>query len=137
MIVVDERRVQDLTSELDELIPREGSLVRIQLVGGGPDESYWVGNRLGYLRLGVELLKGAFAPPAPDASEHVVVFDDSVLDDTSDVEFQWFERREDIVRGQPHPPRGSRIGPVLMAAGCLLALLVFAVGLVTIASWLL
>jgi len=133
---VDDARIQALTAELDTIIPREGAVVRIQQGGGGPDESFAVGNQLGYLRLGVALLQAAFAPPTDPGRNHIPV-DDSVLDDTSDVVIQWFERREDIVRAEPVTPGGRGMAGVAAAAGLVAILLIFLVGMRTTVLWLL
>lgn len=47
-----------LVSELDLAVPCEAAAVKMVVYGGAPDESRMVGNEVGYLRLGIELLKG-------------------------------------------------------------------------------
>lgn len=133
---MDHDRIQALTAELDALVPREGAVVRIQQAGGGPDESSAIGNQLGYLRLGIALLQAAFVPPTDPAVSHIQV-DDSVLDDTSDVVIQTFERREDIACAQPVTPDTGRMASVVAAAGLVAVLLIFLVGMRTTVLWLL
>jgi hypothetical protein len=82
------------------------------------------------------LLQAAFAPPTDPTRNHILV-DDSVLDDTSDVVIQWFERREDIVRAEPVTDRTSRMASAAAALGFAVILLIFLVGMRTTVLWLL
>src|SRR5688572_15306493 len=59
---VDERKVQDAIAFLDEEVPRGHARVKLDQYGGGPDESRIIANKDGFLRLGVEFLKAAYAP---------------------------------------------------------------------------
>ena len=57
-----ENRIRNLVLELDSLIPTENAAIRIDVYGGGIDESYLRGTRQGLQRLGTQLLKAAHAP---------------------------------------------------------------------------
>ena len=58
---MDEDKIKAIIKQLDDEVPREGAKVILEQYGGGPDESQIVANQKGYLRLGVEFLKAAFA----------------------------------------------------------------------------
>jgi hypothetical protein len=60
---INDERLLVLVTDLDALVPREGALVCEShgLYGSQHDPAY-IGNREGYLRLGIELLKVADAP---------------------------------------------------------------------------
>lgn len=64
-----EPQVAALVSELDALVPRSGAVLRSLY---GDRDPRWTGNRLGYLRLGIELLKVADAPPDPRQPDRVL-----------------------------------------------------------------
>jgi hypothetical protein len=69
---MDEQRLRALVAELDELVPRDGALVWEDegLYGSQNDPAYG-GNRLGYLRLGIEFLKVADAAHVTDQPSRV------------------------------------------------------------------
>jgi hypothetical protein len=124
-----------MVAELDAAVPREGARVHLSQYGGGPDESKVIGNQRGYLRLGVEFLRAAFAPPSPQSPEMIDVNIRYLLTDDSTVGFDWFERREDLP-----PPSTERTSSRLKGVGifavfiigCILAL----VGLGTVIYWI-
>src|SRR6185437_587704 len=89
-------QIKKMVADLDAAVPRAGARVYISQYGGGPDESKIVANQRGYLRLGIELLQAAFAPPSPKAHEQIQVDLRYLLTDNSTVGFDWFERREDL-----------------------------------------
>ena len=57
MDTLDSAHVEELTRELDELVPESGALLEIQDVVRSDSEGFVLrGNRLGFLRLGIECL---------------------------------------------------------------------------------
>ncbi len=52
----DDQRIIDLSEKLNHELPTTGGRI---LVCDGPDETFVVGDRLGYLRLGAGLIRGA------------------------------------------------------------------------------
>jgi hypothetical protein len=54
-----EAEIRELTGHLDRVVPKDGAHL---LTTTPPDRPRVVGNRLGYLRLGIELLKAALDP---------------------------------------------------------------------------
>ena len=95
---MDSQRISQLIAELDELVPRSAALVRIDIddvVEEG--EPLLAGNRAGYLRLGVELLKLADAPPQHNCPDRVQADLTYLLDpETHEGQLATFVRREDI-----------------------------------------
>ena len=90
---MDERQLAALVAELDALVPRDGAVLRC--VQGDAGEPYYAGNRLGYLRFGIELLKVADADPMPENSTRVLADLSYVGDpDTAPGERAIFTRRE-------------------------------------------
>src|SRR5436190_7629307 len=101
-----ETAAEELVAKFDTLVPRDGACVTLRQYGGGAGESRVIANRRGYLRLGIEFLKAAFAPAN---KEHAVKADIRyLLTEDSDVGFDWLERREDLPQS-PRPGRGRRI----------------------------
>jgi hypothetical protein len=103
---MDEARLRQLVAELDALVPRDGALIR-----EGPgfindiDEPALIGNRRGYLRLGIELLHvGSVSPESP----HAVVRDLRYMWDPADSvgEFAPFECRESLRPWEEESGRG-------------------------------
>jgi hypothetical protein len=54
-----EAQVRELVGQLDRLVPRDGAHIMFPAAAG---DRTTVGNRLGYLRLGIELLRAALDP---------------------------------------------------------------------------
>ena len=92
----DTEQIRKLVADLDAAVPREGARVHLSQYGGGPDESKVIANERGYLRLGIEFLRAAFAPSSPKSAELIDADLDYLLTDDSNVGFDWFERREDL-----------------------------------------
>jgi hypothetical protein len=126
---------ESLVTELDELVPRDGACVTLRQYGGGPDESRITANQRGYLRLGIEFLKAAFAPTNKENSLKADI--GYLLTEDSDVGFDWFERREDLPLPLK-PGRRRRIVASAFALGCLVFVAALAVvGLIAVVKWLL
>lgn len=129
------RRRTAAIAALDGEVPRAGAWVRLHQYGGGPDEGQIIANETGYLRLGIELLKAAMAPPSTDGAPHAVEADIGYLvTGDSDINFDWFERRN-----LPEPsPSGSvpRFVPMLVFGGFVAVGAFALIGLITIVRWL-
>ncbi len=82
-----------MVKELDALVPKAGAVVQLQMYGGGPDESEMIGTSEGYLRFGIELMKGAFSEPDPRVPSSIQVDLSYLLHPQSNVAFDYFERR--------------------------------------------
>ncbi len=139
---MDDVQIQDRIATLDALVPKEGAVVKLDQYGGGPDESRITANKNGYLRLGIELLKGAYLPAAENQQIPVDLY--YLMSDDSNVGFDWFERPENP--GLPlHDTRDGKIarnaGRVIAAGFLLIFVIVIAflamIGIKTIAGWVL
>ena len=129
--------MQKLITELDAVVPKDGARVQLSQYGGGPDESRVIATQQGYLRLGVEFLRAAYAAPSGDAPTQIVVDLDYLLTEDSDIGFDWFERVESLPVPASSTSSGSSFWPAAfgIAAGvCFLILLL--VGFVTVIQWL-
>ena len=112
---MNERELAALVAELDALVPREGAVLRC--VQGDAGEPYYAGNRLGYLRFGIELLKVADADPVPENATRVLA-DLSYFNDPDiapgeraiftrrEVPSSWRGEEKDYIAILP-PPSGS------------------------------
>jgi hypothetical protein len=91
--------LQDIISKLDTALPKDGAQVKLDQYGGGPDEGVIVANERGYLRLGVEFLKAAFAEQKKDenGNEKAISIDlEYLITTNSAINFDWFERTEEV-----------------------------------------
>jgi hypothetical protein len=129
--------LKTLIAKIDGSVPLEGAQVQLSQYGGGPDESRVVANQRGYLRLGIEFLKAAFASEDSRAPHTIKADIRYLLSPDSTVGFDWFERREGL---PPMPARESHftrfipfiVFPLLVA----IAICAF-VGFITIIRWML
>src|SRR5271167_2697647 len=92
----DTEQIKKMIADLDAAVPRDGARVHLSQYGGGPDESKVIANQRGYLRLGIEFLRAAFAPSSPKSQETIETDLRYLLTEDSTVGFDWFERREDL-----------------------------------------
>ena len=109
-----ETELRELVERLDRLLPRDGAHLSVAASGEGT-----VGNRLGYMRFGLEFLAAALdpQPAAGEAPAHVAPRLESLLTDDSPVRFESCELDEAI---ESRPPVQSRLGaPGQLLAGVL------------------
>jgi hypothetical protein len=88
--------LNSIVNRLDHDISRENAKVTIQKYGGDLSEAFIVGTPNGYLRLGVEFLKAGLAPPDAPGESEIDVDVEYLIDDDSDVRFDYFERMDQI-----------------------------------------
>lgn len=135
MAVTDDVLIQSLVKQLDEAVPREG---HVEVLGSAyDDESQRLrANRLGYLRLGVELLKAAYAPPARADKPERVELDVAYLTGVENCGF-YFERceDEDVWRPVYSEPPGA-LSQIAGGAVVLFLVGTFLAGAFTIVRWL-
>ena len=133
----EQAELKKLVAQIDSLVPANGAQVQLSQYGGGPDESRVIANQRGYLRLGIEFLKAAFAPN--DARRpHLIAADiRHLLSEESDVGFDWFERREDLPAMSPRKSRFTRSIPFVVYPILIVLAICTFVGFVTIIRWLL
>ncbi len=86
-------------TQIDAAVKKDGAVVQLQQYGGGPDESKISANEAGYLRLGVEFLKAAYAKKDPniDEGDSISVDLEYLISPDSNVGFDWFERNENLI----------------------------------------
>ena len=101
---MNQQQIQEAIDLLDSSIPREGARVKLHQYGGGPDEGQVIANEAGFLRLGIEFLKAAFAAPDSSGEPNAVDVDiDYLVTEDSSINFHWFERR-DLPSAEPTSP---------------------------------
>jgi hypothetical protein len=125
-------QIKKLAADLDAAVPRAGARVQLSQYGGGPDESKMVANQRGYLRLGIELLRAAFAPPSPQTHEQIQVDLRYLLTDDSTVGFDWFERREDLADATRAERKPNRLIPAIIVLGLIVGLILAMIGFGTV-----
>lgn len=104
---MDDARLRTLVARLDDLVPRAGAaIIEDHGLYGSQFDPAFTGNRLGYLRLGIELLKVADASPARAHPDRVFV--DLTYLGFSRLPLEAFERREDPT---PRPESVARGAP--------------------------
>jgi hypothetical protein len=133
---LDEQKVREAIAMLDREVPREGARVKLSQYGGGPDEGQIVANRNGYLRLGIEFLKGGFPYADEDAESTGASVDlEYLVTSDSTIKFDWFERREPSEPGSMSANAvGIVVGLLFLAIGVAVIILAF-VGAATVVSW--
>lgn len=132
------KAIKKIIEDLDKRVAKDDARVQFGIYGGGPDEGMVQANQKGYLRLGIEFLKAAFAPPSENVKDPKNAIDVDInylTTGDSPISFDWFERREDI----PPPPKPGKPGGVkdclsLLGCGILLFILmfIFIMGIVSI-----
>jgi hypothetical protein len=129
---MDRAQIEPVIAALDAMVPKEDARLVIRQYGGGPDECSVVGNERGYLRLAIELLKAAYAPTGFHSRDGVEVNVDYVLGDDSEVQFDWFERREPDARTFNGPAGVGEFVGMLIGLGLVA---VFFIGGATVCRW--
>lgn len=129
-----ESELRDIVERLDRLIPKDGAHLTIP----GNADGTTVGNRLGYLRFGVEFLGAALHPqPSTETAPARIVPDlDDLLTDGSRTPFELCEIDEAI---GSRPPVSSGLGaPGQLLAGVLVvaALVLCFIGAAVVWRWL-
>ena len=88
--------LRTIVNRLDQTLSRENAKVTIQKYGGDLDEAFVVGTPNGYLRLGVEFLKAGLAPHTSPETPAIDVDVEYLIDEESDVQFDYFERKDQL-----------------------------------------
>jgi len=122
----DAEKINQLIAELDQKVPREGAVVKITQIGGGPDESKIVANSTGYLRFGIEFLKAAVQPLSDKQPSQVEVDLKYLISEDSDFGFDWCERRENV-QGKIRVPINKRLSNSFLSLGCYVVVILFLV----------
>ena len=130
-----EAELRDLVGRLDRLVPREDAHLAVPPPG---ERGITVGNRRGYLRLGIEVLRAAANPAAgSDAAAPRIVPDVAYLTGRRPTAFDACELDEAVAS---RPPVVSPLGALTQLALALVAVaaLVLAfMGLSAFVNWIL
>ncbi len=131
---MNRQRLSEILAELDELVPGENAVVRFSQYGGGCDECAIVGNSAGYLRVGIEFIRGGLATPSPsDLSIPVEL--ESVVSPESDIAFDHFVLDEESPSFLLRQKNLGWLGSLVVGLGCLIVVSCAVVGLVTIVTF--
>ena len=138
----DKAQIQALVQELNQIVPRTDAVVLLTQYGGGCDESQITATETGYLRLGIELLKAAVAPPFVDNSGVQIGVDwEYLVSEQSNVNFHMFHLDNSLRPDTPYivksrsnwKDRLSLFGSILLT---LLLVSALAIGLATMLRWI-
>ena len=130
-----EAEVGELVDRLDRLVPRDGAHLTLPADAAGRTTA---GNRLGYLRLGIELLRAALAPlPASEeAPARVVPQTEGLLTEGSRAPFALCELDESIGSRPPAQSRLGVFGQMGTGVGVVLILILAFIGAAVLWRWL-
>ncbi len=137
---IEDTELQEIIAKLDGGIPKSDARVRLTQYGGGPDEGKVIGNTYGYLRMGVEFLKGAFAEFEEDKkgekTTEISVDLSYFISRESDIRFDWFERKDDLAADPAISPwKDTAVSwGILAIIVCILVLAV--IGFIALVMWL-
>ena len=132
----DEGHVRSLVQQLDEAVPREGTVVVSEDDEEGDFYTLVTADQLGYLRLGIEFLKAAFLSPAHKQRPYQVTLELRYLKGLEKHCYR-FDRREDIsapIPDEEEAGEGLSGVPALLLLFFILAALV--IGALSIITWL-
>jgi hypothetical protein len=130
-----ETELQDLVERLDHLVPKEGAHLTLPADAEGRTTA---GNRAGYLRLGIELLRAALSPePASgEAPARVVPRVEELLTEGSRPPFELCELDESIGSRPPAESRLGVFGQMGAGVGVVLILILAFIGAAVLWRWL-
>jgi hypothetical protein len=131
-----EAELQELVERLDRLVPSEGARLTMPADRDGRAS---VGNRLGYLRLGVELLVAGLhpVPEDDDLPTRVVPRLGELLTAGSRTPFELCELDESIVSRPPAQSRFGAFGQIGTGVIVVLILILAFIGLAVMWRWVL
>ena len=131
--------IKHVIAKLQQLCPSGDAKVRIRIYGGSADESRLEANQAGYLRMAVECLKAADAPFSDATAKEPFTIEadwSDMFTEDSDVQIDWFERREDFTSPSVKSTVMDQVIPgifgILVFAGVVFAV----VGVVATIIWL-
>jgi hypothetical protein len=133
----NEQSIKALVEKLDGMVPKDNAHIELAMYGGGPDESQIKGDQRGYLRLGIEFLKAAFAtkmdPKSPDSIDVEL---DYLISDNSDVSFDLFFRVEDFAKPAKTESVSSRVSSILIFTFFIGLFICAVIGIGTVGRWI-
>jgi hypothetical protein len=131
-----EAEIATLVARLRRLVPREGAHLTLP---EGPSSGGVIGNRLGYLRLGIELLTAALHPLPGSESEPARIAPElgSLLTADSAETFDLCELDESIASRPPAEAHLGPIGHILAGVALVVLVILLFVGTAFLWRWLL
>ncbi|MDT7849851.1 hypothetical protein Q9292_09535 [Methylophilus sp. VKM B-3414] len=130
---MDKERINILLAELEELVPIEGAEVQFL---NGPEEALFKATEAGYLRFGLEFMKGAFLPKQNEkVSDFIPMNLESIVTNDSTVAFDCFLRVDSLQEPDKPSPSNKVIGWALAITGSLLVTMLV-IGVFTTIAWL-
>jgi hypothetical protein len=140
---MQDNEISELAAQLEAAVAKDDAIIKFVQHGGGPDESYLIANRAGYLRLAALSLQAAVVPfeddgPALDVDSSGIIHEDS------DVGIDWLERREDFATGANEDSEykaslRDKVSALASGVGCIAAIFVVVmlllIGLATVLKW--
>jgi hypothetical protein len=122
-----EAEVEEIVGRLDALVPSDGAHLTIPADAEGRTST---GNRLGYLRLGIEFLVAALhpVPASEDSPAQVVPQLGSLLSEGSRPPFETCELDESIGSRPPVQSRLGALGQIGIAVGVVFVLILALIG---------
>lgn len=130
---MDQERIKILLAELEELVPVEGADVQFL---NGAEEALVKATAAGYLRFGLEFMKGAFLPKKDEeTSDYIPMNLESIIATDSTVSFDCFLRVDSLQEPSKPAPSTKAIGWALAITGGFLLTMV-AIGVATTIGWL-
>jgi hypothetical protein len=135
---MDDSEIQRLTNELDAAVTKDEAKLLIQWAGHQEHDGELyelVGNRKGYLRAGIELLKAALAPLDPRDIFTPINIDYLIVPGSVGVKRI---TRQENVEAALAPPRETSWKNKIAGVGCLAFVMFFCaiVGLYRVIGWL-
>ena len=92
-------RIEKALQEIEESLPAGKSQVRFDVYGGGVDESFIRGSRVGIARLGVRLLRASLQPEQRKSINGGAQVESELADilhPESDMRFDWIEISDNL-----------------------------------------
>ena len=136
---MNDDKLKKTIKELDESVSKDDAVVQFDIYGGGADEGFIQANQKGYLRLGIEFLKAAFAPKKSDKKTKNIIDSgiQSLTSDESPIRFDWLERKESISPPISSKPGGFKDAISLLGCGIVIfiVMFIFILGITTMVGW--
>lgn len=131
---MDEVEISSLVKTLDSTIPKEKAHFAIYTYGGGTDESFTQGNRIGYLRFGIEFLKAGLQI-SDEGNDETAAELGYLINEDSDIHCHYFKVSDEPRAEEYKADWKDEFIPTIII-GCLVLILVLAaIGLVTVARY--
>jgi hypothetical protein len=135
---MDDEDIRQRVDDLDAAVGREGARLLIYCESPDQDSCEFIGNRQGYLRAGIELIRAALAPLAPGDSITPIKIDYLIGYDRS-LQVKRLTRQEDVYAGLPGVRENSWKDKII-GIGCLALVIFFGVcgfiGVGQVFSWI-